>query len=167
MLSHEHLISALDYDSISGVFTWRFREAVSKTWNTRYANRKAGRLRSDGYWEIIIDRKFYLASRIAWFYVTRNWPTDQIDHKDLNPLNNAFSNLREATPCQNQYNHKKPKSNTSGYKGVTKGSGNRWISRIRVNKKHIHLGTFDCLEAAHLAYCLAARENHKEFARTE
>lgn len=163
-ITQSYLRTILDYDPTIGVFTWVKRSDVNKTWNTKYAGKRAGRLRKDGYWELIINKKHYMAHRIAWFYVNDKWPENEIDHKDLDTLNNSYENLREATPSQNQYNQKKPKCNTSGYKGVSH-VGNRWIARIKIAKKHIHLGSFDCPHVAYFHYCIAARENHGTYAR--
>lgn len=165
MITHKYLKSLMNYDSVTGIFTWKHRSDVNKTWNSKYAARRAGRLRADGYWELIINKRYYKASRVAWFYITGNWPIYEIDHKDLNKSNNSFDNLREATPHQNQCNHAKTRINTSGYKGVTKTGLSRWTARIKINKYHKHLGCFDSPEKAHMAYCNAAKKYHGEFAR--
>lgn len=55
--------------------------------------------------------------RIA-FYLAHGYLPLVIDHIDGCPWNNKVSNLREATPSQNVANSKKPKTNTTGYKGV-------------------------------------------------
>jgi hypothetical protein len=47
-----------------------------------------------------------------------------------------------------------------------KRDGN-WKSRIVVDGKEIWLGYFSTPEAAHAAYCEAAKQYHGEFARTE
>ena len=47
--------------------------------------------------------------------------------------------------------------------GVFRWRGH-WSSAIRVNRKLIHLGTFDTPEAAHAAYVAAAKEHFGEFA---
>jgi hypothetical protein len=38
-----------------------------------------------------------LAHRVAWFYITRRWPADQIDHANHNKADNRFINLREVS----------------------------------------------------------------------
>lgn len=87
------------------------------------------------------------------------------DHINGNLLDNRRTNLRVCSPADNQHNSRKPRSNTSGFKGVYRGrNGNRWHARIGVNGETIHIGTFDSPEAAHAAYCAAADKHHGEFA---
>lgn len=93
---------------------------------------------------------------------------EQVDHIDLNPLNNRRSNLRLASQQQNSANQRKPKSNTSGFKGVSWDKENRkWKAQITHGGANHSLGRFDTPEEAHAAYCKAAEELHGEFARVE
>lgn len=50
-----------------------------------------------------------MAHRIIWKMETGSDPACEIDHRDLNGLNNRWENLREATTTQNGFN-KKPRS---------------------------------------------------------
>jgi hypothetical protein len=77
-----------------------------------------------------------------------------IDHKDRNGLNNQKSNLRYATPSQQQLNRGKIKGTKTRYKGVFyRASGRkRWQARISVNKKKISLGGYYTEEEAARAY---------------
>lgn len=93
---------------------------------------------------------------------------EQVDHIDLNPLNNRRSNLRLATGRQNQFNRRKYSNNTSGYKGVSFFKNlNKWVAKINDNGRLRHLGYFDTPEGAYEAYCKAAKELHGEFVRLE
>ena len=88
-----------------------------------------------------------------------------IDHIDGNSLNNQKNNLRICTQSQNLSNQKIGKSNTSGYKGVSYNKGHgKYHSRIKFNKKSIHLGCFVNLKDAARAYNAAAIKYHGEFA---
>lgn len=89
----------------------------------------------------------------------------QVDHADRDGLNNQRSNIRLATRSQNQYNRRRPRNNTSGYKGVTwKKDKGKFEAKIFAKKK-IFLGYFDCPKKAHAKYCEAAISLHGEFAR--
>ena len=89
-----------------------------------------------------------------------------VDHIDCDGLNNTKSNLRESTHAQNGRNRGKQANNTSGYKGVFWNKGaKKWIPAIRVDKKMIALGCFDCKIEAAKAYNEAAIKYHGEFAR--
>jgi hypothetical protein len=89
----------------------------------------------------------------------------QVDHEDGNGLNNQRSNLRIASPTQNQGNARRRKDNTSGYKGVSwYRRTNKWKAHIRVDKKLRHLGYFIDLTDAARAYDAAALEHFGEFA---
>ena len=89
-----------------------------------------------------------------------------VDHRNLNKLDNQRGNLRAATRSQNMANVGLTKGNTSGLKGVSWAShANKWRARIRVHgKPYKHLGYFDSPAEAHEVYCLAADLLHGEFA---
>jgi hypothetical protein len=130
------------------------------------AGSKVGTPQSKGYLELMIDRKRYLAHRIIWFYMTKGWPKDQIDHINGNRSDNRWINLREATGLQNNANSKIPVTNTSGLKGVTWQSQNKkWRAQLSINNKQKYLGSFETKEEAYLAYCQAAKELRGEYAR--
>jgi len=73
----------------------------------------------------------------------------QIDHINLNRLDNQRKNLRIATKSQNMINRNIFSNNTSGHTGVSYNKkDNKWISRIQINNKRIVLGSFDNIEDA-------------------
>lgn len=114
-----------------------------------------------------VDGKLYGAHRIAWLLTAGAWPPECIDHVDRNPFNNKFSNLRLATRAENNRNRVKSARSTSGYKGVSYHKGNRsWSARIGHENKLRHLGSFGTPEAAHTAYCEAAKQLHGSFANS-
>ena len=86
-----------------------------------------------------------------------------IDHIDTNPLNNKKNNLRMCNNTENCRNTGVGKNNMWGYKGVKK-RGNRWGSRIMVDRKELWLGTFGNKEDAAMAYNVAAIEHFGKFA---
>lgn len=115
---------------------------------------------------IWLEGKKYPCHRIAWALMTGEWPRYVVDHKNGDWTDNRWKNLREATQSQNLANSKKPKTNTSGFKGVTyHASGNRWRAKIRHCGKYIHLGLFLKREDAHAAYVSASIKLNHEFAR--
>lgn len=109
-----------------------------------------------------------MAHRLAFLYMTGSWPVNRVDHKDCNPLNNAFINLRQATASQNAANRGVDKRNTSGYKGVSfyKPLG-RWVAHIRHNYRLKSLGYFDTKEEAAEAYKKAAEAAFGDFSKCD
>lgn len=165
MLTAERLRKVLNYDAVSGEFTWLVSQgsvrAGAVAGNVKFYPR-TGRT----YVHIKIDRKLYSAHRLVWLYVHAEWPAQEIDHIDGDGLNNSLANLREATKSQNMCNQGANRRNTSGFKGVSWHNGDRkWRARIRLNNCYKFLGNFDSPEAAYAAYCKAAAELHGEYAR--
>lgn len=160
MLTLRRLKTVLRYDPDSGSFFWLIR-----TSNRIKVGDEAGVDRSDGYIIISIDGVKYLAHRLAWFYMTGEWPKEQIDHKNLDRSDTRWGNLREAARAENYRNTGCRSHSKIGLKGVTT-NGARWQAQIRINKKRIYLGTYDSPEQAHAAYCAANTLHHGEFGRT-
>ena len=111
-----------------------------------------------------IDGKTHKLHRLAWFYMTGEWPPEQIDHINGDRADNRWCNLRLANHAQNARNAKRRNDNTSGYKGVTRAKG-KWAAQIyRGPGKSQHIGYFNTPEEAHEAYCEAAKNHFGPFA---
>lgn len=157
--SQARLKELLDYDPLTGGLVWKFHQR-----RTDYIGKEAGSRQRDGHRAVRIDFKLYMTHRLIWMLQTGEDPKDiEVDHKDRNPLNNCWSNLRLATRSQNTCNRKVNAGKTLP-KGVTKKSTGRYQARITCNGNRIHLGNFDTPEEAHQVYCEAAARLHGEFA---
>lgn len=109
----------------------------------------------------------FKAHRVAWLYVTGEDPGDSlIDHKDQDPFNNKWENLRKASHAENGKNSSGWKNESTGVKGITLTSSGKYRARIRVDGNMVNIGTFGSLEEA-ISELSAAREIlHGEFANT-
>lgn len=154
----------------------RLREIVSYNEETGLMVRISGKRASTigkpascktkyGHVQMCIDGCNYPVHRLAWLYVTGEWPKGVIDHIDNDPANNAFVNLRVASFSQNAQNIKGPHADSkSGLLGVCPSWNGRWKAQIMISGKYTHLGVFDSAEEAHSAYMKAKLEYH-EFSR--
>ncbi len=157
MLTVERLREVLDYNSETGIFTWKI--------NTRYGfkGRQAGTACHD-YLAITIDKKKYLAHRLAWFHANGSWPKNEIDHRNLDKRDNRLDNIREATRSQNQFNVPKTRKNKSGYVGVFFNSqAQKFHATHRTNGKTYHVGYFHTAEDANTARVAAVSAIRGEY----
>lgn len=169
-LTVEHLREVLHYDQDTGIWTRK----INRGRNNRYkAGEIVGHLNAaDGYITIRLDNILYLAHRLAWFYMTGQWPKHQVDHKNLNRSDNKWLNLREATHGQNVQNSSLRKNNISGFKGAHKMTRKYKLrrpfrARITVDRKEIYIGSFRSAKEAHKAYLEAATFHFGEYARAK
>ena len=155
MLTQARLKELLNYDSLSGVFTW------ARPQGCMAIGSMAGTKDRNGYIQIMIDKKRYLAHRLAWLYVCGEFPDKEIDHINRNPSDNCICNLRTATRLENQQNHSVRKDNKSGIVGVSwhKASG-KWRAQIRFFGRKIDLGIFPTAEEACAARAEAKAKYH-------
>jgi hypothetical protein len=160
-VTRARLRALLHYDPETGEFRWgkRVRPSIQP-------GDIAGTLDSQGYRRIIIKGRIYRAHHLAWLYMRGKWCPLVIDHRDLEPSNNRWANLRRATRSQNGANRRVPRNNACGLKGVSRNGG-RWRATIHKKGRTHHLGIFSTPQAAHNAYVQAARKLFGEFARTE
>jgi len=159
-LTGSRLEEILDYDSETGIFSWKDRK-----FSRMSAGDKAGTLRN-GYRLIRIDDVAYSAHRLAWLWIHGTFPSSFIDHKNGNRDDNRIENLRLCTNSENLQNQRTDKNNSSGIKGVTWSNGRqKWVAQIRRNGRGRTIGFFDNKEDAAKAYSDAALKEFGEFAR--
>jgi len=135
----------LAYDLETGEWVW----LVSNSNRVKVGSRAGSLNKTLNRCQIRIDGTLYYSSILAWFYMTKEWPKCEIDHEDLNPSNDKWTNLREASSQQQKWNQGKRKKNTSGITGVYWHKINKkWIAQARLNEKITYLGSFDKKEEA-------------------
>ncbi|MCK9461460.1 MAG: HNH endonuclease [Proteobacteria bacterium] len=136
----------------------------------------------DGY--AIVDKEFAWLDKHKWSLSTgyavgnidgktcvkmnrliMGFPIDmEVDHRDMDRLNNTKNNLRVCTRTENMRNASHNRNSAVPYKGISI-SRCGFLSRIQVDKKQIFLGYFKTALEAAKAYDNAATELHGEFAR--
>ena len=154
MITHERLLSELEYQPSTGIFTWRNSRSRVK------AGKVAGSTNYEKYVIICVDGHPIYAHILAVFYMTGEYPKTAIDHKDHNVSNNAWGNLRVAGYSMNNANAKTRADNRLGIKGVSQVG-----KKYRAVCKGQYLGLFDTPEQAHQAYAQAAQAAFGEYAR--
>lgn len=159
MITQEELKLNLTYDPERGSFTH------NRTVNQVKIGSIAGTKDTKGYIQIRINGKKYLAHRLAWLYMTGEFPKLIIDHINGVKDFNIFSNLREATCQQNSINSKVKSNSLSGIKGISLTKNGTYRITMRIDRKQIYIGTFKDLEFAQLVYGEAQSKYHGEFAR--
>lgn len=157
MLSdYEFLKSRLEYDKETGLFI-RIKNVSG---NKGGVGNVAGNIGDEGYIVINFRGKKKKAHRLAWLYMTGEWPEKDVDHMNGDRADNRWINLRAADDSINAQNQRKASSNNkSGYLGVSQ-KGNRFKASIRSEGKRIYLGLFDTAIIAHEAYVEAKRKLH-------
>jgi hypothetical protein len=151
----------LNYDKDSGIFTWAVKRG----------NRPVGSIAGHKhvtykYVYITINRKKYMAHRLAWFITHKVWPKNDIDHINNMRDDNRLVNLREATRSENLQNLNKPNSrNESGFLGVSTNKKSKIRPFIaRLDTKYI--GSFKTAKEAHLAYISVKEKEYPFWVKT-
>lgn len=151
-LTSERVRELLDYDDATGNLIWR----IDRTGGTK-AGDVAGSVKNHGYRMVKLDGSLYQAHRVVWLHQTGEWPTNEIDHVDRNPLNNRLENLRDVDRSVNTANREA--WGTVGFKGVIRHK-NRFVASITIDREHIHIGSFLTPEEAFEAFKRAHVERY-------
>lgn len=157
-LTAERLREVLHYDPETGVFRWAKSRPHCKIGNV------AGCVCSDrGYVVVRIDGRLWLAHRLAFLYMTGEWPSHEVDHINGARFDNAWANLRDVVSRVNKENMRQAYSNNQvGMLGVSFFKpAQLWRACIQVDKKPHHLGYRKTAEEAAQLYLDAKRKLHE------
>lgn len=166
MLTTEFVRSILRYVPETGKFFW----LVNTQGRANRAGGEAGHVNQrDGRVTIGWGGKKYLAHRLAFVWMGEEVPSI-VDHKNRNPNDNRWENLRAATGSQNCANKRLRSDNSHGCHGIRLdknkaklGRKKIWQARINVNGRQISLKYHETKERAAQAYTAAAKQYFGEF----
>jgi len=159
-LSAQRARELLDYNSETGIFTWRVNVG---RWGRIKAGSTTGSPDLNGHLRIQVDGRLYYAHRLAWLMQTGAWPEGDVDHIDGTPANNRWSNLRDVPHRINTENRRRAHRNKPSGLPMGVSIDNRdgaFRADITVKGKARSLGRFTDPEQAHQAYLKAKRELH-------
>lgn len=152
----EAILALFTIDPDEGIFRWQ---------SGKRAGAEAGQTDPYGYRQVNVPGYgTFQAHRLAWKVYHGENPALQIDHINRDRKDNRKSNLRQATNTQNAFGMIRRRKLHDLPKGVYK-SGRRFGAQIKINYKHINLGTFATVEEAQAAYMNAARAVAGDYAR--
>lgn len=139
-----------------GVLYWKERPKCSRK---AKGDMTAGTQTTGGYLQVTVAQKKYYVHQIV-FLMQHGFIPEIVDHIDGDTSNNKIENLRASNKSLNACNSKHRVDNTSGHKGVTWGKVcKKWMARVQVNGRGIHLGVFEDFELA----CFVADEARRLF----
>jgi hypothetical protein len=131
-----------------------------------YSKRTKERLgkRMTGHYRVIyFNQRWVPEHQIIWAVHFGEWPSTLIDHINGVTFDNRITNLRLASPSQNQANAKLREDNTSGIKGVSKIKYG-WASYLSSGGQVVHRKTHLRLADAIIARREAVQKHFGEFA---
>ncbi|MGX5099908.1 HNH endonuclease [Enterobacter cloacae] len=130
----------------------------------RDLSKPCGVVTGSGYLAVRHKTIAYTVHRLIWKIVHGTEP-QHIDHINGNRTDNRICNLRAVSRHQNNRNICITKANKSGYIGVRFDErSKKWTSQIKINRKAIHVGTFDSKKEAVVAYNETALALHGDSA---
>lgn len=154
----QQLRELVSYDPSTGIFTARVKSRGVKPGD------RLGSFDTRGYVRITVAGKRHKAHRLAFLYMTGDWPKHEVDHIDMNKSNNRWLNLRDADHSTNQHNCPAMRNSKSGVRGVYKiknTTGKVWAATLSMKGKRRHLGCFATVEEAQKARLDAKRAYSK------
>jgi len=149
--------AVFSYDPMTGIVSRRVKSTRGEAGPVSNDN-------GDGYSRVVFAGCRVYLHRLVWLLHYGEWPKGQIDHIDGNRLNNAITNLRDVPHEINAQNeHRARKNNHStGVLGVSYvPSRKKYEANITVSGQKVHLGRFDTVERAQIAYLTAKRAYHE------
>ena len=152
------------YDPATGILRWRIgrgRMLAGSQAGTNYYDHKTG---APHCRTVQINGGRYVEAHVIWLWMTGSWPNHDVDHTDVDPFNNSWSNLREASDSENSANRHNYRSGKLKWAYEHYG---RYQASLRHAGKVHHIGTFDTEQEAHNAAYALAQQLHQQFTRQQ
>ena len=138
----ENLKMQLYYNENTGIFYWKNVKPRSKY---KIGDVAGCTNKNNGYVQIRLNQKTYLAHRIAFAFINGYFP-QEVDHKNHNRADNRISNLRDSTRATNSRNLKNYRRDREFAVSIQKNG--KFRVRPKFDGLNYHLGIFNNIEDA-------------------
>lgn len=163
--SLDYLKTRISVDVENGIVFWIDATKHHKPLvGCQAGSKRGGSSNGKYYWHVKIDTAPIKRSHIIFLFATGKWPELQIDHINGDSLDDRFENLREVTPTQNAWNHKKRAKKSDCPMGVRRLKSGRYLARIACNKQMFQFGPFETQDEASAIYQRKRKEMFGDYA---
>lgn len=97
--THAELTAVIDYDPNSGLFTWKVKPAR----NVKVGAVAGSKNDPRGYTYIKVLGHEVMSSRLAWFYVNKEWPRSRVKFRNKDPRDARIDNLTLSTGTYGEF----------------------------------------------------------------
>lgn len=158
-LSHEQVLEALEYNPATGVFRWK----ISPAKNVRSGTVAGGHSKGNAYRYIRLNGEEVTEGRLAWFYMTGNWPERRIRYKNGNTTDCRFENLTLFNGIGGEYDHKTREGRNAYLRSYRRASPVLERSRWLRNRFDLSLEAYNQMLEAQGGVCAICNqpETHK------
>jgi hypothetical protein len=160
ILTAQKVREILHYDPDTGVWTWLRPPAKNIL-----VGSVAGTISVHGYRIITFQGVKYRSGRLAWLYMTGEWPVEEIDHDNRDKTDDRWCNLLDKSRSNNALNRDLQVNNFSGTRGIHFDTA-RGLWQVQVKKDNVsHFGgRYDDYNEAVIARDELASKLHGSFA---
>lgn len=158
-LTHEQILAALEYNPATGVFRWK----ISPAKNVKAGTIAGGHSKGNAYRYIRLDGEEITEGRLAWFYMTGNWPERRIRYKNGISTDCRFENLTLFNGIGGEYDYKTREGNNAYLRAYRKASPTIEKARNLRAKFSLSLEDYNRMLEAQGGVCAICRnpETHK------
>jgi Recombination endonuclease VII/HNH endonuclease len=117
-LTHERVREVLDYNPASGEFVWK----VSLSKNVKAGAVAGGSFKINGYRYVTIEGFEIPAARLAWFYMTGEWPRTKVQFVDGDKHNLRYTNLTLSVGVHGEFDFQTREGRTAYLKEYRKAN---------------------------------------------
>jgi hypothetical protein len=124
-ITHERIREVLDYNPATGEFVWK----VSLSKNVPVGSQAGGTAKGTGYRYVTVQGLEIPAARLAWFYMTGEWPRTRVQFSDGDKLNLRFDNLVLSKGVHGEFDFQTREGRTAYLKEYRKANPEKERSR--------------------------------------
>ena len=100
-ITHQQVIDALEYNPATGVFRWKINPAK----NIKAGAIAGGSSKGNDYRYIRLNNSEVTECRLAWFYMTGEWPVGRVKYKNGDKNDCRFENLTTFRKIAGEWDH--------------------------------------------------------------
>jgi len=159
LLEHQQVLDALEYNPATGVFKWKINPAR----NIKAGAIAGGSSKGNDYRYIRLNGYEVTECRLAWFYMTGEWPNGRVKYKNGDKNDCRFDNLTTFRKIDGEWDHNDAEGRNAYFKAYRRSDPilerERWL-RSRFD---MSMDTYNGMLEAQGGVCAICRkpETHK------